>query len=1031
MPYQLSENRQTVLNAETGEPVPGGEHASAAEAEQHLAALEANVSEAAVEKITDQPFDLRLGGEFSKVSLADRTVDGVATAEVVDVQKDLITTACAVAAFEKFDGTIREMHQPVAIGKLLSWKPVGKAINVSIYLSKSQDGEDALTKVQEGILKGLSLAGRALEWFYKTIDGVRVRVITKMELYELSLVDRPANPAARLILAKVDMPTNPKGFKNPQEQSPQTPAVTMLPNPASSVTINVYAGVPSEQNVLGAHPAAQVKVAEASTLAGGSLGPNSQTQVVGVAAPAIHGGTMATVAKSELLGQAAGLVGQLRTRVGNAAPLPELDQLEALLQVAADQGHALPGGNAEANGGPNQAAATAEPVASAPSTGTSAPTGESAATATVKTTASGSVPEPPVSSEPSTSSASIPASSTAAPASTGATGSDTASTPASAPASSSSSSGSSTSSSSSGSASGASSSTPSDSKTSSGDSVSKGEEAMSNPNEPLSAVPPQAAPGLDFTFFTQNSGERIKANLPAFMKALDTGSLRDAQKVAGGEFDEHVQVMVKYMLDKGGWQYKNIRKMHDGAVDVLDSSAFQKAALASTDLPGLYLIQLAKLLFPIYAGLRRRIPTTTPALGATQAQWRMYQGFQNFDFGDAMGVAEAATGQAMNETPVLLATPYVPSALNDGVNLQAIAAARGYDDPLQVAVLRSLTALLITEERNILGMNKAALGKPASLTGVTSGSGTLGNIDDKFQVSTVSYRGYVKGRKGKVLAGQDLYGESDALASATIPLNTVATCTLTWPAVPGAAAYNIYYAPHGANPVFLLQTTQTSYAVTSVSGVTAAVPNAADQTANTLGYEGLLSWAEESSIYSVSLNNKIAVTDQKGTALTSYAGGVVEFDAMLESMWNQWITAPSLAVMSPKTMRHVTKTILSSNNPAIYRLEVSGERGNITGGAFVTAYVNKYAPFADGTPRMIDFMAHPYMPDGKVIFMTETIPYPMARESRGFALDVQIPYTYFPLAQTTISYPFAMTMVETLECFYPNAQTSITGINVT
>jgi hypothetical protein len=76
------------------------------------------------------------------------------------------------------------------------------------------------------------------------------------------------------------------------------------------------------------------------------------------------------------------------------------------------------------------------------------------------------------------------------------------------------------------------------------------------------------------------------------------------------------------------------------------------------------------------------------------------------------------------------------------------------------------------------------------------------------------------------------------------------------------------------------------------------------------------------------------------------------------------------------------------------------------------------------------------MPDGTVLFLSETIPYPMGNETRGFVRDVLLPYTYFPLpAQTggtnqTI-YNFSITTSETVECFNPGPQTALVGVDYT
>jgi hypothetical protein len=70
------------------------------------------------------------------------------------------------------------------------------------------------------------------------------------------------------------------------------------------------------------------------------------------------------------------------------------------------------------------------------------------------------------------------------------------------------------------------------------------------------------------------------------------------------------------------------------------------------------------------------------------------------------------------------------------------------------------------------------------------------------------------------------------------------------------------------------------------------------------------------------------------------------------------------------------------------------------------------------------------MPDGTILFMAETIPYPMGNETRGFVRDVLLPYTYFPLASTSVQYNYSITTSETLECFNPSPQSAVVGVDV-
>lgn len=146
---------------------------------------------------------------ISKVNHEERTVSGYASVDNLDEHGDIITAECAQEAFTRFRGNLREMHQHVAVGKVVdfSQRPVYDAeadkiyngIYVTAYISAG--AQDTWVKVLDGTLNGFSIGGNLIdseEIFDKNI-GHPVRVVTKMELHELSLVDNPANQLANVV----------------------------------------------------------------------------------------------------------------------------------------------------------------------------------------------------------------------------------------------------------------------------------------------------------------------------------------------------------------------------------------------------------------------------------------------------------------------------------------------------------------------------------------------------------------------------------------------------------------------------------------------------------------------------------------------------------------------------------------------------------------------------------------------------------------------------------------------------------------
>ena len=66
---------------------------------------------------------INLAVPFTKVNREKRTVSGFATLDNLDQTGDVVTQEASMKAFEGFRGNLREMHQPLAVGKVASFRP--------------------------------------------------------------------------------------------------------------------------------------------------------------------------------------------------------------------------------------------------------------------------------------------------------------------------------------------------------------------------------------------------------------------------------------------------------------------------------------------------------------------------------------------------------------------------------------------------------------------------------------------------------------------------------------------------------------------------------------------------------------------------------------------------------------------------------------------------------------------------------------------------------------------------------------------
>jgi len=143
-----------------------------------------------------------------------RIISGIATADNIDKSNDIVDFSASEIAFKNWQGNIREMHAPIAVGRAINYKPVKmkdlegqeyNAIEVEAYISKG--AESTWQKILDGTLRAFSIGGKIIKKEIlagKLYKNRPIHIIKEYELGELSLVDNPANALATIDLVKMD-----------------------------------------------------------------------------------------------------------------------------------------------------------------------------------------------------------------------------------------------------------------------------------------------------------------------------------------------------------------------------------------------------------------------------------------------------------------------------------------------------------------------------------------------------------------------------------------------------------------------------------------------------------------------------------------------------------------------------------------------------------------------------------------------------------------------------------------------------------
>ena len=153
--------------------------------------------------------NVRLSMPLSKVDVERRIVSGFATTDALDKQGDIVTQEASMNAFSRFNKNIREMHQPLAVGKMVGFRedkyfdPETKKFYSGVYVSAyvSKGAQNTWEKVLDGTLSGFSIGGKMNKWDdgYDSESDSKIRIIKDYDLVELSLVDNPANQFANIM----------------------------------------------------------------------------------------------------------------------------------------------------------------------------------------------------------------------------------------------------------------------------------------------------------------------------------------------------------------------------------------------------------------------------------------------------------------------------------------------------------------------------------------------------------------------------------------------------------------------------------------------------------------------------------------------------------------------------------------------------------------------------------------------------------------------------------------------------------------
>ena len=494
-----------------------------------------------------------------------------------------------------------------------------------------------------------------------------------------------------------------------------------------------------------------------------------------------------------------------------------------------------------------------------------------------------------------------------------------------------------------------------------------------------------------------------------------------------------------------------LKQAHQAGGDPELAKAWTQSGSAISGITAYDLEAPAKQLYPVITPLRNEIPRVS-GKGGIQANWRAVTGVNTglmlpyVSQGNRSGVIVTTTADYL--------AAYKGLGLEDSVTFEADYAAENFQDVKALAVEGLLRAMMIAEELVILGGNTGmslANTPTPTLSSANTGGSLTNNISYGVGCVALTFEGYNQASLTRgVLQSitrtnadgtSDVINGGTALKSAQANVTTavsanVSTISASVTAVAGAIGYAWFWGAAAGNLTLGAITTINSVLITANATGTAsgsgtanyAALGATNNSVNSLAFDGLLTFAAQSSLGSYQ-KTMATGTPGTGTPLTADgAGGIVEIDAALKGFWDNYRLSPDTMWVNSQEMQNIGAKILSAGNAAgvgSARFVFDQNQGAIGGGIMVAEYRNK---FSMNGATMLKVRLHPNMPPGTILFTTSRLPYPLSNVTNVLQMRMRRDYYQIEWPLVTRKYQYGVYEDGVLQNYFPPSQGIITNI---
>ena len=296
---------------------------------------------------------------------------------------------------------------------------------------------------------------------------------------------------------------------------------------------------------------------------------------------------------------------------------------------------------------------------------------------------------------------------------------------------------------------------------------------------------------------------------------------------------------------------------------------------------------------------------------------------------------------------------HVNQGVSDQVDLTAQFAGQGYTDLRQLSHTSTIWAHMLGEERNMLNGRASVINISGVTATAVTDTATTGTGLPSLTSAPV------------ILTFSSSAGESQAISAGTIASgstgNGIKLSALS--SVPaGTIAINTYVTVSAG--VYYKGTTvlTNGNSPTTFASVSALPSTSADNgSGNSLGYDGYVSTLTNPAL----AGNVVALNS---TLSQSVPGN--DFQSVFYNLYSSVIADPDMILTTASIRKALAASIQQEGTPTGYRLNYQTGSDGVTIGSVVTAIQN------ESTGKMVDVVAHPYMPAGVALVHSKTLPFP-------------------------------------------------------